>query len=55
MNEAEFALALSSLNEDPVYRANLADTLAIRHSQQADFDAATAAIAVARPTTVRPA
>ncbi len=48
MSEADFEITLSSLNEDPVYRQIAPTLLAIRHSQQADFDAATAAIAVAR-------
>jgi hypothetical protein len=41
-------LAARSFDQDPAYREIAPTILAIMHSQQADFGAATAAISVAR-------
>ena len=48
MSDAEVKLAIRSFDRDPAYRAVAPTILAIMHSQQGDFGAATAAISVAR-------
>ncbi len=48
MSHAEIGLAVRGFDQDPAYRTIVPTLLAIMHSQQADFGAATAEISAAR-------